>query len=131
MSTYQSSATGRGHTVRRAVGLGDAPFAGALYDDMVDVIERDFGELVARRQDGALVGSFNGWLHFPRFGRPAWALNRSLWERSVLPADIHQLVILVTAAKFRARYEIDGHAYFAQRAGLSEHKIATIVSGGI
>jgi alkylhydroperoxidase family enzyme len=29
-----------------------------LYDDMVDVIETNFGELVARRKDGALIGPF-------------------------------------------------------------------------
>jgi alkylhydroperoxidase family enzyme len=56
-------------------------------------------------------------------------LNRSLWDYSVLPADIHQLVILVTAAKFGARYQIYGHEYFAQRAGLSDDKIATIAAG--
>jgi 4-carboxymuconolactone decarboxylase len=100
-----------------------------LYDDMVDVIERNFGELIARRGDGAPIGPFNGWLHFPRFGRPAWALNKSLWEHGVLPADIHQLVILVTAAKFGARYETYGHEYFAHRAGLSDDKIATIAAG--
>jgi 4-carboxymuconolactone decarboxylase len=100
-----------------------------LYDDMVAVIEQNFGELVARRADGALIGPFNGWLHFPQFGRPAWAFNRSLWEHSVLPAAVHQLVILVTAAKFGARYEIHGHEYFARRAGLAERKIATIVAG--
>ena len=38
-----------------------------LYDDMVAVIEKNFGELVARRADGALIGPFNGWLHFPHF----------------------------------------------------------------
>jgi 4-carboxymuconolactone decarboxylase len=100
-----------------------------LYDDMVAVVEKNFGELVARRNDGALIGPFNAWLHFPQFGKPAWAFNRSLWEHSVLPAAIHQLVILVTAAKFGARYEIYGHEYFARRAGLAEHKIATIVAG--
>ncbi len=100
-----------------------------LYDDMVSVVEKNFGELVARRDDGALIGPFNAWLHFPQFGKPAWAFNRSLWEHSVLPAAIHQLVILVTAAKFGARYEIYGHEYFARRAGLAEHKIATIVAG--
>ena len=99
------------------------------YDDMVAVVEKNFGELVARRNDGALIGPFNAWLHFPQFGKPAWAFNRSLWEHSVLPAAIHQLVILVTAAKFGARYEIYGHEYFARRAGLAEHKIATIVAG--
>ena len=77
-----------------------------LYDDMVAVIDRNFGELVAHRKDGALIGPFNGWLHFPQFGRPAWAFNKALWEHSVLAAGIHQLVILVTAAKFGARYEI-------------------------
>ena len=100
-----------------------------LYDDMAAVIEKNFGELVARRKDGALIGPFNAWLHFPQFGRPAWAFNRSLWEHSVLPPAIHQLVILVTAAKFGARYEIYGHEYFARRAGLAENKIATIVAG--
>jgi 4-carboxymuconolactone decarboxylase len=100
-----------------------------LYDDMVAVIEKNFGDLVARRNDGALIGPFNAWLHFPQFGKPAWAFNRAMYEHSVLPAAIHQLVILVTAAKFGARYEIYGHEYFAQRAGLAEQKIATIVAG--
>jgi 4-carboxymuconolactone decarboxylase len=100
-----------------------------LYDDMADVIEKNFGELVARRRDGALIGPFNAWLHFPQFGKPAWAFNRAMWEHSVLPAAIHQLVILVTAAKFGARYEIYGHEYFAGRAGLAEQKIASIVAG--
>jgi 4-carboxymuconolactone decarboxylase len=100
-----------------------------LYDDMVAVIERNFGELVARRKDGALIGPFNGWLHFPQFGKPAWDFNKSLWEHRVLPPAIHQLVILVTAAKFGARYEIYGHEYFARRAGLAEDKIATIAAG--
>jgi 4-carboxymuconolactone decarboxylase len=100
-----------------------------LYDDMVAVVEQNFGELVARRNVGALIGPFNAWLHFPQFGKPAWAFNRSLWEHSVLPPAVHQLVILVTAAKFGARYEIYGHEYFAQRAGLAESKIATIVAG--
>src|SRR5262249_21381046 len=100
-----------------------------LYDDMIGVIEANFGELITRREDGALIGPFNGWLHFPWFGRHAWALNRALWDHSVLPAHIHQLVILVTAAKFGARYEIYGHEYFAKRAGLSGDKIATIAAG--
>ena len=39
-----------------------------LYDDMADVIEKNFGELIARRSDGALIGPFNAWLHFPQFG---------------------------------------------------------------
>jgi 4-carboxymuconolactone decarboxylase len=106
-----------------------SPVQKNLYDDMIDVIEKNFGELVARRKDGALIGPFNAWLHFPQFGKPAWAFNTAMWQHSVLPAAIHQLVILVTAAKFGARYEIYGHEYFAGRAGLAEEKIASIVAG--
>lgn len=100
-----------------------------LYDDIAVVIERDFGELIARMPDGALIGPFNAWLHWPAFGRAAWALNRSLWEHSVLPADVHQLVILVTAAKFGARYELYGHEYFARRCRMSDDRIATVAAG--
>ena len=71
-----------------------SPDQADLYDDMVAVIEKNFGDLVARRKDGALIGPFNAWLHFPQFGKPAWAFNRAMWEHSVLPAAIHQLVIL-------------------------------------
>jgi len=106
-----------------------SPDQADLYGDMVAVVEKNFGDLVARRDDGALIGPFNAWLHFPQFGKPAWAFNRAMWEHSVLPGAIHQLVILVTAAKFGARYEVYGHEYFAQRAGLAEQKIATIVAG--
>jgi 4-carboxymuconolactone decarboxylase len=56
-------------------------------------------------------------------------LNKSLWKHGVLPSSVHQLVILVTAAKLGARYEIYGHEYFALRAGLAADKIATIVVG--
>ncbi|MFV8315223.1 carboxymuconolactone decarboxylase family protein [Mycobacterium sp. 23] len=100
-----------------------------LHRDMSEVIDAHFGDLVARRSDGALLGPFNGWLHFPHFGGPAWTLNRSLWEHAVLPGPIHQLVILVTAAKFGARYEMYGHEYFAAQAGLAPNKIATVAGG--
>jgi 4-carboxymuconolactone decarboxylase len=100
-----------------------------LYADIRAVIDSGFGDLVAYRGDGALIGPFNGWLHFPQFGSPAWAFNRSLWQHGLLPGSIHQLVILVTAAKFGARYAIYGHEYFALHSGLPEDKIATTVAG--
>jgi 4-carboxymuconolactone decarboxylase len=100
-----------------------------LYEDIAAVVDSSFGELVARDRDGALIGPFNGWLHFPQFGSPAWSLNKSLWVHRVLPDSLHQLVILVTAAKFGARYEIYGHEYFGLRAGLVADKVATIVAG--
>jgi alkylhydroperoxidase family enzyme len=105
------------------------PEQNRLYDDMADLVEKDFGDIVASRKDGALIGPFNAWLHFPQFGKPAWAFNRAMYEHDVLPAEIGQLVILVTAAKLGARYAIYAHEKFARRAGLTEDKIASIVAG--
>ena len=101
----------------------------SLYDEMVATIDTYFGELVTRGKDGALIGPFNGWLHFPQYGGPAWAFNKALVEHGALPATIQQAVILVTASKFNAPYEMYGHEYFARRAGLAEDKIATIAAG--
>jgi len=100
-----------------------------LHADMAEFVDANFGRLVARGADGALIGPFNGWLHYPQFGRAAWRFNKSLWEHRVLPAEIHQLVVLVTAARSGAPYEVRGHEYFALRAGLSEEKVATLAAG--
>jgi 4-carboxymuconolactone decarboxylase len=101
----------------------------ALYDDIVNVVADNFGDLVVQRDDGALIGPFNAWLHVPPVGRAAWAFNKAMYEHSVLPPAVHQLVILATAARYGGRYEIYGHEYFGQRAGIAPNKIATIVAG--
>lgn len=99
-----------------------------LYRDITEVVDTSFGELVARRSDGALIGPFNPWLHFPNSARRR-AFNKSLWDFRVLPEVIHQLVILITVANFGARYALDGHEYFARRAGLSDAKISSVAAG--
>ena len=43
----------------------------ALYDDIVNVVADNFGDLVVQRDDGALIGPFNAWLHVPPVGRAA------------------------------------------------------------
>jgi 4-carboxymuconolactone decarboxylase len=101
----------------------------ALYDDILNVVASGFHGFVTQRHDGALLGPFNAMLHFPMFGAPAWAFNKALIENSELPKAVHQLVILVTGARFGARYEIHAHEILAQAAGLSAAKIATIVAG--
>jgi 4-carboxymuconolactone decarboxylase len=100
-----------------------------LYDDILKAIRPRFHGFATQRDDGALIGPFNAMLHFPMFGAPAWAFNKALIENSELPKAVHQLVILVTGARFGARYEIHAHEIMAEAAGLSAAKIATIVAG--
>jgi AhpD family alkylhydroperoxidase len=47
-------------------------------------------------------------------------------NRSTLPADVRELVILRVAVLNRAPFEFDAHAPHARRAGVSDEKLAAI-----
>ena len=67
----------------------------ALYDDMMGVVNENFGSFVTAREDGALIGPFNAMVHFPEFGRAAWAMNKAMYERTTLPKSVLQVAMLV------------------------------------
>jgi 4-carboxymuconolactone decarboxylase len=60
----------------------------APYDDIMGVVNESFGSFVAMRQDGALIGPFNSMLHFPAFGRAAWAFNKTMYSHTTLPKSV-------------------------------------------
>jgi alkylhydroperoxidase family enzyme len=101
----------------------------ALYDDMHEEIERDFTGFTAMDDSGALVGPFNVWLREPKWGRPIWALTKAMSMAPKLPRRVREVAILVTGANFRAAYEIYAHVLLAEKRGLEDDKIATIVAG--
>ncbi len=100
-----------------------------LYDDIMGVVKESFGSFIAAREDGALIGPFNAMLHFPAFGRAAWAMNKTMYERTTLPKSVLQVAVLVTGTRLGARYQIYGHEHLAESAGVPTAKIATIVAG--
>lgn len=100
-----------------------------LYDDMRAGIEKGFRGFATVREDGALMGPWNPWLHEPRIGRAVWELTKALSAVSTLPDPCRQIAILVTGAHFHAGYEIYAHVAVAQRDGLSDEAIATVVAG--
>ena len=100
-----------------------------LYDDIMDVVKESFGSFIVAREDGALIGPFNAMLHFPAFGRAAWAMNRTMYDRTTLPKSVLQVAVLVTGTRLGARYTIYGHEHLAESAGVPATKIATIVAG--
>lgn len=106
-----------------------SPERRALYDDMRKGIESNFKGFTAVDPDGALIGPWNPWLHFPRYGKPVWDLVKALSTSPTLPKPIREIAILVTGAKFRAAYEIYAHVLVAELRGLTDDKIATIVAG--
>ena len=100
-----------------------------LYDDITEVVDAHFGSFTIKRKDGALMGPFNAMLHFPEFGRAAWAMNKTMYDHTTLPKSVLQVAVLVTGTRLGARYQIYGHEHLALDAGVPAAKIATIVAG--
>jgi 4-carboxymuconolactone decarboxylase len=101
----------------------------ALYDDMRKGIETSFKGFKAINDEGALIGPWNQWLHYPRFGGPIWELVKALSNAPVLPRPAREVAILVTGAHFHAGYELYAHVLIAEARGLPDEKIATIIAG--
>ena len=100
-----------------------------LYDDMRDGIAESFKGFVAIRDDGALLGPWNPWLHEPSFGKASRDLVRALADQPSLPKPVREVAILVTGAHFKAAYELYAHVLVGEQRGLSDEKLATIVAG--
>ena len=101
----------------------------ALYDDMREEIRRDFTGFKAVDESGALIGPWNAWVRQPQWGKPIWDLVKAFSMTTTLPRPVREVAILVTGAHFRAAYEIYSHVILAEKRGLSDPKLATIVAG--
>jgi hypothetical protein len=100
-----------------------------LYDDMRKGIEANFKGFTAIDEAGRLIGPWNPWLHFPKFGGPVWELVKSLSSSPKLPRPVREIAILVTGAHFHSAYEIYAHVLIAELRGIGDDKIATIIAG--
>jgi hypothetical protein len=106
-----------------------SPEQKALYDDMRHGIEANFKGFTAINEAGQLIGPWNPWLSFAKFGGPVWELTKSLSAKPILPKPVREIAILVTGAHFHSAYEIYAHVLVAELRGISDAKIATIVAG--
>ncbi len=100
-----------------------------LYDDMRKGIETNFKGFTAINESGQLIGPWNPWIRFPKFGGPVWELVKALSTSPKLPKPIREIAILVTGAKFHSAYEIYAHVVVAELRGIPDDKIATIIAG--
>lgn len=100
-----------------------------LHADMRAGIEKSFKGFASIREDGALMGPWNPWIHEPRFGKPVWELTKAIASNPVLPAPVREIAILVTGAHFHSAYELYAHVIVAESRGLTDGKLATVVAG--
>jgi alkylhydroperoxidase family enzyme len=101
----------------------------ALYEDMRAGIGESFRDFVSMRQDGALMGPWNPWLHEPSVGKRIWELTKALSSRSSLPDTPREVAILVVGSKFKAAYQIYAHVAAARCKGIPEAKLAALLAG--
>jgi len=99
-----------------------------LYDDMRKGIASNFNAFKAVREDGALMGPWNPWLHEPGIGKAIWDLTLAMTANATLPDNIRQIVILVVGARFDAAYEIYAHIAVAELEGMRLERLATLVA---
>jgi alkylhydroperoxidase family enzyme len=100
----------------------------ALHADMKKGIASNFNAFKVEREDGALMGPWNPWLHEPVIGKAIWDLTLAMTAKAVLPDNIRQIAILVVGARYDAAYEIYAHIAVAEREGMSEERLATLVA---
>jgi 4-carboxymuconolactone decarboxylase len=100
-----------------------------LAADMKAEIAKSYQGFTNIREDGALLGPWNPWIHQPKFGKPIWELAKAMAVNPSIPPAIREIAILVTGTRFKAAYELYAHVHMAERKGLAEEKIATIVAG--
>jgi 4-carboxymuconolactone decarboxylase len=99
-----------------------------LYDDMRKGISSNFNAFKAVREDGALMGPWNPWLHEPGIGKAIWDLTLAMTANATLPDNVRQIVILVVGARFDAAYEIYAHIAVAEHEGMRPERLATLVA---
>src|SRR5258708_23381441 len=91
-------------------------------------IASNFNAFKVEREDGALMGPWNPWVHEPEIGKAIWDLTLAMTANASLPDNVRQIVILVVGARFDAAYEIYAHIAVAEREGMTEERLATMMA---
>jgi 4-carboxymuconolactone decarboxylase len=99
-----------------------------LYDDMRKGIASNFNLFKVEREDGALMGPWNPWLHEPAIGKAIWDLTLAMTANASLPDHVRQIAILVVGARFDAAYELYAHIAVAEHEGMTPQRLATLVA---
>src|SRR6202035_243676 len=100
----------------------------SLYDEMRKGIASNFNAFKVEREDGALMGPWNPWLHEPAIGKAIWDLTLAMTASASLKDNVRQIAILVVGARFDAAYEIYAHIAVAEHEGMAPQRLASLVA---
>ena len=77
-----------------------------LYDDMRKGIASNFNAFKVEREDGALMGPWNPWLHEPIIGGAVWELAKSSRPRQLCRRLRGSWPFSTVGSHFKAAYEL-------------------------
>src|SRR5689334_8356238 len=106
-----------------------SPAQKQLYDDMRKGMASNFSDFRNVAENGALIGPWNAWLHEPVIGAAIWNLTKAMTMEASLPDPVRQVAILVVGAHFNAAYELYAHVAVAEREGMSDARVSTLLAG--
>src|ERR1700704_2292068 len=98
-----------------------------LYDEMRKGIASNFNAFKVEREDGALMGPWNPWLHEPAIGKAIWDLTLAMTANASLPDNVRQIAILAVGAHFDAAYELYAHIAVAEKEAMKPERHATLL----
>ena len=101
-----------------------------LFDAMTAGVSAKFQDFTTTRDDGALLGPWNPWLHDPELGAAFWTSTQALTKARRIPDTARQVAIIVTGAHFGAAFEVYAHAAVARaKHGMSDRRLAALAAG--
>ncbi|MCW8085477.1 carboxymuconolactone decarboxylase family protein [Sabulicella glaciei] len=80
--------------------------------------QKEVADRIAGGARAGVKGPFPAWLHAPELADRMQAVGRYIRWETTFPARLSELAILVTAARWKARYEWYAHHKFAMDGGL-------------
>lgn len=112
----------------RDLNLKGGRFKPLTYDQLTPEQQTMVGDLVPG-QRGGLSGPFNVLLRSPEMGELVQKLGGQLRFHSMLPGNLRELAIIITARYWNAQYEWYTHRGFAIEEGISTATADAIASG--
>ena len=88
--------------------------------------QRKVADAIIGGPRGGLRGPFEPWLRSPDLADRGQKLGEYIRFKSILPADVKEMAILMVGRHFRAQFEFYAHARIARDAGLDPAIIEAI-----
>jgi 4-carboxymuconolactone decarboxylase len=85
----------------------------------------------SKTADGRLIGPFNPILFSPTISSSFLELQEVEQRNTSLSERVRQVVILAVGAVWKSDYELYAHAAAARKAGISDHAIRILTTGGL